>query len=124
MASGSLQTLPTHLAGARQLGPLLAVLHAAPSAAVTWQFPPRSASQLPLAGQRVNLLGVIESAPHEPLDDDATASAMHLLLLVLHPTAWATSQSLCDWHVSFTCPATGVTQVDPPVGHAKPVLHD
>lgn len=116
--------LPTHLAGARQFGPLVSVLHAAPSAAVAWQFPPSSASQVPFAGHKVNLVGVIESAPHDPLEDDATASAMHLLLFVLQPTACATSQSLCDWQASFTCPATGVWHLDPPVGHAKPVLHD
>jgi hypothetical protein len=79
-------------------------------------------SQLPFAGHKVNLLGVIESAPHEP-PEVAIARAMHLSSFVLQPTACATSHWLCVLHVSPICPATGTMHVESSVLHAKPLLH-
>jgi hypothetical protein len=62
-----------------------AVLHDAPSMPTAEHLPARDALHVPPAGQTATLVGKIESAPQVP-PAVASVSAMHLLLVGLHPT--------------------------------------
>jgi hypothetical protein len=65
--------------------PVSDVLHEAPSIPTAEHLPASEALQVPAAGHTATLVGKIESAPHAP-PAEASVSAMHLLLVGLHPT--------------------------------------
>jgi hypothetical protein len=66
-----------------QCAPVSEVLHDAPSAAKAVHVPLSDALQVPALGQTATLVGKRELPPQVLV---AKVSAMHLLLVVLHPT--------------------------------------
>jgi hypothetical protein len=76
---------PTQRAGSMQCVPVSEALHDAPSAPAAEHFPESDALHVPAAGHTATLVGMIESAPHEP-PVVANVNAMHLPFVGLQPT--------------------------------------